>query len=63
MNAKVVPRVCTVGMAATENEVALEMMSRNTCLMLISSWKKFVAEKWSPWPARAAALSGSSSPK
>ncbi len=43
MNAKVVPRVCTVVIAATENEVALERMSRNTLLMLLSSRAKLEA--------------------
>ena len=45
MKAKVVPRVCTVVMAATEKDVALEMMSRNTFSMLRSSWAKFEAAR------------------
>jgi len=36
MKAKVDPRVCTVVMAATENEVARRMMSRKTCSMFTS---------------------------
>ncbi len=53
MNAKVVPRVCTVLMAATAKEVARLMMAVKTVLMACSRLAKLSAATYMPLPALA----------